>query len=299
MSTMIAGVEISKPDKELFPATDDPAVTKADLAGYYAEVAQTMLPHLRGRPISMQRFPDGIDDGSFFEKKVPGHFPDFVAAVEVDTADGPQRQVTIADARTLVYLANQACVTPHVWLSTADRLDRPDRLVVDLDPTVPGLDAVRRATRMVGDLCDELGLTTFLTTTGSRGYHVVVPLRPDAGFDQVREFARTAAEVLVGRDPDLLTLEARKDNRGDRVLVDIQRNGYAQTAVPPYAVRARPGAPVAVPIRWDELSRVDPGRYTIRSLPRRLAQTEDPWSGIDRHRQSLDRAAEKLARLTG
>lgn len=294
----IAGVPISRPEKEMFPG-DGAAVTKAKVAQYYADVAEVMLPHVRGRPISMQRFPDGIDGTSFFEKKVPSHFPDFVTTVEVDTADGPQRQVRIEDERTLVYLADQACLTPHVWLSTAEHLDAPDQLIVDLDPSVEDLSAVRRATRAVGELLDELGLVSYLKTTGSRGYHVLVPLRPERDFDGVREFARSLAQVLVQREPDLLTVEARKNKRGRRVLVDVQRNGYGQTAVPPYALRARPGAPVATPITWDELSRVEPDKYTIGSVRRRLAQVEDPWAGISRHRQTLDKAEERLRRSIG
>jgi bifunctional non-homologous end joining protein LigD len=293
----VAGVEISRADKELFTASDQGlAVTKLDLARYYESVAEVMLPHLKDRPVNMQRFPDGIDGPSFYEKKVPSHFPDFVRTVEVSTADGPQRQVVVNDVRSLVYLAQQACITPHTWLSRADNLDHPDQLVFDLDPSVPGLAAVRRATRLVGELLDDLGLTSVLKTTGSRGYHVLVPLRREAGFDDVREFARDAAQVLVDREPALLTLEARKAKRGERVLVDVQRNGYGQTAVPPYAVRARPGAPVSMPITWDELSRVEPAQYTARTAARRLARGGDRWADLPRG-QSLRRPRERLRKL--
>jgi bifunctional non-homologous end joining protein LigD len=296
-SVEVAGVEISKPGKELFPESEGhAAVTKLDLARYYEAVADVMVPHLRGRPVNMQRFPDGVSGPSFYEKKVPSHFPGFVRTVEVDTSDGSQHQVVVDDVRSLVYLAQQACITPHTWLSRADDLDRPDQLVFDLDPSVPGLPAVRRATRLVGELLDDLGLETAVKTTGSRGYHVVVPLRRRAGFDEVRACAREVAQVLVDREPDLLTLEARKAKRGDRVLIDIQRNGYGQTAVPPYAVRARPGAPVATPITWDELSRVEPDQYTVRSIGRRLSRGGDRWADLPRG-QSLGRAREKLRRL--
>lgn len=294
----VAGIAISRPDKELIPAHDAaPAVTKLDLAHYYAGVSRAMVPFLRGRPVNMERFPDGIEAQSFFEKKAPQHFPDFVTTVEVSTAKGRQRQVVAGDERCLVYLAGQACITPHTWLSTTEDLDRPDQLVFDLDPSVPSLSAVRRATRVVGDLLDDLGLTTYLKTTGSRGYHVLVPLRRAWLFEEVRAFARGVGEVLVEREPDLLTLEARKDKRGDRVLIDIQRNGYGQTAVPPYAVRARPRAPVSTPIRWDELSRVKPDQYTIRSIGRRLSRINDPWKGLRRRGQRLDRAQERLEKL--
>jgi len=287
----IAGVEISRPDKVLFP---EDGITKTDLARHYAEVADMMLPHLAGRPVNMQRFPDGIAEQSFYEKKVPSHFPDWVHRVEVHTAGGSQQQVVVDDARSLVYLAQQACVTPHTWLSTTKDLDHPDLLVLDLDPSEDDLAKVRRATRLVGGLLDDLGLTSYLKTTGSRGYHVVVPLRPGEGFDEVRDFARAVGERLVDREPDLLTLEARKEKRGTRVLVDVMRNGYGQTAVPPYAVRARPGAPVAAPIAWEELSRVAPAQVTMSSLPRRLAAKADPWAGMRRHAQGLSRARRRL-----
>jgi bifunctional non-homologous end joining protein LigD len=294
----VAGVKISHPEKVLIPAGErGEQVTKADLAAYHAAMADVMLPHLRDRPINMQRFPDGIDGPSFFEKKVPSHFPDWVATVEVDTADGPQRQVMANDQRTLVHLAQQACITPHTWLSRAGALDAPDQLVFDLDPSVEGLAEVRRATRLVGELLDDLGLTCFLKTTGSRGYHVLVPLRPAEGFDEVRAFARDVARVLVDREPDLLTLEQRKDKRGERVFVDVLRNGYGQTIVPPYAVRPRPGAPVSTPLEWDELRRVEPDQHTVASVRRRLGQRGCPWASVRRHAQGLGQARDRLARL--
>ncbi len=294
--TEVAGVEVSKPGKVLFP--DDPgsnnAVTKLDLAEYYDAIADVMLPHLRGRPINMQRFPDGIGGMSFYEKKVPSHFPEWMTTVQVHTEDGSQRQVVVDDRRSLVYLAQQACITPHTWLCTSKSLERPDQLVFDLDPSDDDLGKVRRATRLVGELLDGLGLTTYLKTTGSRGYHVLVPLRPALGFDEVRGFARRCAEVLVEKAPDLLTLEQRKAKRGDRVYVDIGRNAYGQTAVPAYSVRARPGAPVSTPITWDELSRLRPAQFTIASVRRRLARRDCPWADVRRHAQGLAKATKRL-----
>jgi bifunctional non-homologous end joining protein LigD len=290
----VHGVEVSKPEKLLFI---DDGVTKLDLATYYDAVADVMVPHLRGRPINMQRFPDGIDGQAFYEKKVPSHFPDWVRTVRVETADGPQRQVVVDDAPTLVYLAQQACITPHTWLSREDDLDRPDQMIFDLDPSDAGPDTlakVRRATRLVGELLDDLGLTTYLKTTGSRGYHVLVPLRREAGFDDVRAFARRVAERLADAEPDLLTVEQRKAKRGDRVFVDILRNGYGQTAVPPYAVRAKPGAPVSTPIEWRELSRVEPAGHDIGSVRRRLTRRSCPWADVSRRAQGLGKAIKRL-----
>ena len=291
----VAGVAISKPDKPLYPGD---GITKLDVARYYEAVAPVMLPHLRGRPVNMERFPDGLGGVTFYEKKAPAHFPDWFRRVEVETSNGPQDQVVVDDVASLVHLAQQACLSPHTWLCRATALTKPDQLVFDLDPTVPGLPRVRRATRLVGELLDDLGLTSFLKTTGSRGYHVLVPLRPASSFDDVRAFAVACAERLIAAEPDLLTLEHRKADRGDRVLVDVFRNGYAQTAVPAYSLRARPGAPVSTPIEWDELSRVAPDRFTITSVRRRLARRDCPWADLRTHAQGLGRARKRLQSLS-
>lgn len=272
-------------------------LTKRHLAEYYASVAHVMLPHLTARPINMQRFPDGIANGGYYEKAVPAYFPEWLDTTEVDTAHGPQTQVMINSAKSLVYLANQGCITPHTWLSRTRALDRPDQLIFDLDPSTDSVDQVRRATAMTGELLDDIGLTSYVKSTGSRGYHVVVPLRPIANFDETRAFAAAVAEHLTLRAPDLLTVEQCKDKRGDRVYIDVRRNGFGQTAVPPYAVRARPGAPVSTPMEWYELSHIGPGDYTITTLRRRLSTRGDPWNGIRRRAHGLSKAREKLARL--
>jgi bifunctional non-homologous end joining protein LigD len=289
-------VTVSRPEKVLFP---DDGITKGDLAAYYEHVAEPMLRHIRGRPISMQRFPDGIGRHGFFHKDVPDHFPDWVKRVEVPKKDGTVTHALTCDVRTLVYLVDQACITPHVWLSRSDRLEQPDRLVFDLDPSNGSFASVRRAARSIGELVQELGLSPFAMTTGSRGLHVWIPLRRSAGFDDVRRFARDLARVLVDRAPDALTLEARKQKRGGRIRIDVMRNGYAQTAVPPYAVRARPTAPVATPLHWQELSdsSLRPDKFTLRHLDRRLARLGDPWSEIGRHARGLDRPRRRLNEL--
>jgi bifunctional non-homologous end joining protein LigD len=285
----VAGVEIPRPDKEMFPG-----ISKEDVARYYADVADTMLPHLSDRPVNMQRFPDGVKGQSFYEKRVPDHFPEWVERVRVQTRDGGQEQVVVNDDRTLVYLAGQACLTPHAWLCRKDRLDVPDQMVFDLDPAGDDLDAVRRATRLTGETLEVLGLPTFVKTTGSRGYHVVVPLRRTDDFDTVRSFARDVAHLLQSREPDLFTVEQRKEKRGSRVYVDVMRNDYGQTAVPPYALRARDGTPVSTPIEWGELARVAPDKYTITSVKRRLAQRRDPWQDMARQAQELGDARRRL-----
>jgi bifunctional non-homologous end joining protein LigD len=279
-------VTITHPDKALFPD----GLTKADLASYYERVAEVMLPHVRGRPLHMQRFPDGIEGPELQQKQVPGYFPDFVGRVEVPRRrGGTVTHATIESADTLVYLAGQACITPHVWLARADRLDCPDQLMFDLDP--PGGDPApaRDAARRLRSLLEEARLTAFLKTTGSRGYHVVAPLDRSSSFDEVRAYARDLARELADRVPERFTVEQRIASRGGRLYVDTARNGYAQTAVAPYAVRAIDGAPVACPLEWDELGRVDPQGFTVRNLFRRLARRTDPW-------QDMARAAARLPR---
>jgi len=290
-------VEITHPDKLLFP---DDGLTKADIADYYETVSEWMLPHIRNRPLSLMRFPDGIGGHGFFHKNVPDYFPAFVKRVEVEKRGGTLTHAVACNPETLVYLVGQNTITPHVWLSRADRLRQPDRIVFDLDPA-PGADfaAVRRAARRTGDLLRELGLEPFAQVTGSKGIHVWTPLRRRATFEDVRPFARAVAERLTHRYPDELTLEFRKAERGGRILVDVMRNAYAQTTVPPYAVRPLPGAPVATPIEWDELSdsKLRANRWTVKSVLRRLAAKDDPWADIASFARGLSRASKRLERL--
>jgi bifunctional non-homologous end joining protein LigD len=219
--------------------------------------------------------------------------------VEVPKEGGTVVHPLCQEAATLVYVANQACITPHVWLSRRDRfgLDHPDQLIVDLDPDpAHGFEQARLAAISVKGLLDDVGLASFVKTTGSKGLHVTVPLDRRSDADAVRAFALDLGEELVAREPDLLTLEFRKDKRGGRLLVDLKRNGYAQTAVPPYSVRARPGATVATPIDWSEIESpgLRPDGFTIRTILDRLERTEDPWSGMARRARSLPTAERKL-----
>jgi bifunctional non-homologous end joining protein LigD len=280
-------VEIPRPDKALFPD----GTTKADLAAYYEAVAGAMLPHLADRPLNLERYPDGIDGHRLWQQQAADHFPKWIRRVEVPKKGGTVDHVVARDAATLVYLAGQACITPHCWLSRADRLDRPDRLVVDLDPTAEDPDAVREAALELGELVREVGLEPFAMTTGSRGYHVVAPLQRRQDFDAVRKFARRLVRIAAERDPEGLTVEQRKAKRGDRIFLDVARNGYAQTTVAPYSVRARPGAPVATPLRWEELSdrRTRPNGWTLQTVPGRLERDGDPWAKLRAAARALPR----------
>jgi bifunctional non-homologous end joining protein LigD len=290
-------VQITHPDKLLFP---DDGLTKADIAEYYETVSEWMLPHIRNRPLSLLRFPDGIAGEGFFHKNVPDYFPGYVKRVEVEKRGGSLIQAVACNPETLVYLVGQNTITPHVWLSRADRLRQPDRIVFDLDPA-PGADfaAVRRAARRTGELLREVGLEPFAQVTGSKGIHVWTPLRRRATFADVRPFAQDVAELLTTRYPDELTLEFRKAERGGRILVDVMRNNYAQTAVPPYAVRPLPGAPVATPIAWGELSdsKLRAERWTVKSVLKRLRSKGDPWADIASFARGLSRARKRLDAL--
>jgi bifunctional non-homologous end joining protein LigD len=299
-------VALTNTGKVLFPGD---GITKGDLIGYYQATADVMLPYLRDRPVAMARYPDGITGERIFQKNVGRHFPDWIPRVEVGKQGGKLSQVVCAKAADLVYLANQACIELHPFLSrvgredgSPDQLHRPDMLIFDLDPPDGGhFEAVRTAALRLREILEDLGLAAFVKTTGSKGLHVQVPLNGREEFDPVREFARQVAEVLAAAEPDLVTVEQRKEARHGRVYADIMRNAYAQTAVAAYSVRARPHAPVATPVSWDEVA--DPAlaadSFTLRALPDRLAQLAkagDPWAGMSRHRQGLSRPRRLLAR---
>ena len=280
-------VEISHPDKLLF---ERPGITKLELARYYERVADAMLPHVRGRPLALQVFPRGIGERGYYMKSAPDHFPDWVETVTVKKREGSLRQVVAENAATLVYLASQNVITPHTWLSRADQPRRPDRLIIDFDPSPgAGFASVRAAARDAGERLRDAGLVPFAMVTGSRGIHVVCPLRRGPDFKTVHSYARAIAEEMVEASPRKLTLEYLKANRGERIYVDVNRNAYAQHAVAPYSVRARPKAPVAVPLHWEELSdgKLKPDRWTVANVGDRIDSEGDPWRGMARRARAL------------
>jgi bifunctional non-homologous end joining protein LigD len=280
-------IAISHPDKNLFT---DPPVTKLDLARHYEAVADAMVPLIRDRPLALQAFPGGIEGKGFFVKTVPAHFPDWIARADVDKEGGTNVQALGNDAATLVFLAGQNVITPHIWLSRYDEPHQPDRLIFDFDPS-PGatFDDVRAAARAAGERLHDAGLVTYAMVTGSRGIHVTCPLRRGPDFREVHAYARTIAEAMVADSPQHLTLAWRKADRGARIYVDINRINYAQHAVAPYGVRPRPAAPVAMPIHWDELEdpKLVPDRWTVKDAAARLASEGDPWKGIGRRARKL------------
>jgi bifunctional non-homologous end joining protein LigD len=280
-------ITITHADKALFT---DPTITKLDLARHYEAVAPAMLPHVRGRPLALQVFPQGIERHGFFMKEVPKYFPDWIATAKVPKQGGSLTQVLAENAATLVYLAGQNAVTPHVWLSRADEPRRPDRLILDLDPSEGiGFAAVRAAARDAGARLAGAGLVPYAMVTGSRGVHVVCPLRRGPSFAEVHAYARSLAEAMVADDPKRLTLQWRRADRGPRIYIDVNRINYAQHAVAPYGVRPRPRAPVAMPIDFGELSdsKLKPDRWTVRTAAKRLAEEGDAWKGMERRARKL------------
>lgn len=281
-------VKLSHPEKVLFP---DDGITKADLADYYGGVAEAMLPHLRDRPMNLWRWNAGIAGKLVVQQDIPKGAPDWVQRAETPRRKGGSiEHVLCQDADTLRWLSNQNCITPHVWTARRDLLDKPDRLVFDLDPP-EGTDftVVREAALATGETLRSLGLEPFAMVTGSKGIHVVAPLKRTRETLWVRERSAEIGSEIAAGSPDTLTTEWRKDKREGRILVDTARNTYGQTVVAPYAVRAIPGAPVATPVDWGELEdpRLTARSWTLRTVRERLESHGDAWAEISRHARPM------------
>ena len=287
---------ITHPEKVLFP---DDGITKGELAAYYEAIAPVMVPHIRSRPVTMERFPAGIGKKGFIQKDVSKGFPAWLERVEVPKKDGTVHHPIVTDVRSLLWLANQNSITPHVWTSRAPDLYHPDICVFDLDPSKEDESALRAAALALRDVLDELDLPSWVKTSGSKGFHIVVPLNGKADTGEVAGFAHAVGALLVVRHPRLLTQEFHKVDRGNRILVDTGRNGYGATFAAAYAVRARPAAPVSAPCTWAEIERGDvhPRTFTIRNMADRVAEAGDLWSDLRKRKRSLTRATSRLRAL--
>lgn len=265
-------MEVSNPDKVLYPAD---GITKAQVVAHYDTVADLMLPHLAGRPLTLQRFPDGIGKSGFMQKNASKHFPDTIERVEVPKEGGTTNHPLCDSRDDLVYLANQGTLTFHIWTARLPDLTHPDRLVLDLDPSDKD-QPPRAMARAAGETMREVGLEPGLMTTGSSGYHVVARIEPEHDYDVVGHASRLLAGIIAARHPDAATIEFMKKKRQGRVFVDWLRNRWAQSVVSPWSLRPRPGAPVATPIAWDELDETEPDRWTIADVSERFG-VPDPW----------------------
>ena len=245
------------------------------MAAYYLAAAEKMLPYLIERPLTLQRFPSGIDKPGFMQKNAGKGFPAFIERVDLPKQGGTVSYPAISDLEGLLYLANQNTITFHIPCFRTHDLEHPDRLVFDLDPTDGDLDGARFGAAEVHSLLTELEIPSWVMTTGSKGFHVVVPLAPTISFDSLGRFALATAHMLSSRHPDRLTIEFLKKERKGRVFVDWLRNGFGATGVCPYSLRPRDGAPIAMPIAWKELDTTEPSQFRLRDDLDRL-QT-DPW----------------------
>lgn len=272
-------VTVTHPSRVVFPAI---GLTKGELVDYYRRVAEHLLPHLRGRPLTMQIWSKGVDGPGAFVKERRKHYPDWLGSAKVSRRGKEMFSMPVVDTEdALVYLANQGMVTPHVWLSRADAPDHPDRLVFDLDPSTDDVAVIRETALELRELLESAGLVPYVKSTGSRGLHVTVPLERTATTEQVRAFAEATAADLASRHPDRLTTAFSKADRGSRLFLDVLRNGTAQTEVAAYGVRGLSTAPVAAPLEWSEVAAFEPERWTVRNVFRRLARRADPWRDLD------------------
>ena len=287
---------ITHPEKVMFP---DDGITKGDLAAYYTAVAPLMLPHIKGRPITMERYPAGIGKKGFWQKDVSKGFPDWLQRVEVPKKDGVVHHPVITDERSLLWVTNQNTITQHVWISRVPDLYYPDICVFDLDPSKDDPPSVRAAAIGLRNLLDELGLPSWIKTTGGKGFHIVVPLDGKSKIDDVAQFADTVGKVFVSHAPEHLTREFNKVDRKGRIYVDTGRNGYSATFAAAYTVRAKPGAPVSAPCTWAEVEKgkVDPDTFTLKNMPARIKKTGDLWADLLRKGRSLKKPIEKLKRM--
>ncbi|MFA5075493.1 MAG: non-homologous end-joining DNA ligase [Candidatus Babeliales bacterium] len=279
-------IEISNENKILFPKNK---ITKLDLINYYKNISSLMLPYTKNHAISMLRYPNGIDGEGFYQKEAGGYFPAWIKTKNLKKTDGYTNYVVINNIATLVYLANQACITPHLWLSKIDKPQYPDRIIFDLDPSGKDFSMVQDGAMILKKRLEQLGFVPFAMTTGSRGIHVIVPIKRNHDFDFVRNFLHNLVKSLVEKHKNLFTLEMRKEKREKFVFIDILRNAYGQTGVAPYGVRPKENAPVATPISWKEVQdkSLRPDKYTIKNIFARLEKVQDPWRGFFKNAKSI------------
>jgi bifunctional non-homologous end joining protein LigD len=261
-------MEVSNADRMVFP---EAGYTKGDVVAHYVQVGEAMLQFVADRPLTLQRFPKGLSGSGFMQKNTPAHYPQDIGRFAVVKRDGGTTTYTVVtNAAHLPYLANQGTITIHMWTSTASRPARPDFMVIDLDPEEDDVAGARNLTRDVGDLLEYYGVASIPMATGSKGYHVWVPLAPGHDWDEIERTGRAIAGILADRFPDRATTEFLKAERAGRVFVDWLRNTRGATVVAPYSLRPRPSAPVAVPVTWEELPSTDPQRWTLATIPDRL-----------------------------
>ncbi|GHA28201.1 ATP-dependent DNA ligase [Salinimicrobium marinum] len=266
----LSGIEITHPEKIIFPEKN---ITKGDMAAYYDKIADKMLPYLKDRPLTLHRFPSGIEDQGFYQKNASDYFPGFIKRVEIETEEGTNTQIICNDKKTLLYLVNQNTVAFHIWMSKKDKIREPDKVVFDLDPPENSFDKVKEAAKVLRNFLRKKKKDPELMTTGQSGFHLSYEIRRGKDFDTIKKELRAMAEEVTNLRPDLLTTKIRKDQRGGKIFVDYLRNAYAQTAVCPYSLRPNKEAGIATPLEWEELSKMESAsQYNYNNIFRRLGQ---------------------------
>jgi bifunctional non-homologous end joining protein LigD len=282
----VEGVRLTHPDRVLFPGQ---GITKRELADYYGAVAERMLPHVRGRPLTLVRCPEGEGTECFYQRRAVTGTPPALRRVTVPV-EGEDETYLVADTlAALVSLVQIGVLEVHVWGARRDRLDRPDRLILDLDPA-PGIGwaEVVEGAREVRDRLAEAGLKSWVKTTGGKGLHVVAPIRRHPTWEEVRDFSLKLAEAMVRDAPDRYLTSASKEEREGKIYVDYVRNSWSASAVAPYSTRSRPGAPVSFPLAWDELGAdTTTDRFTVRTVPELVRTRPDPWRELVEFKQAL------------
>lgn len=266
------GIEITHPEKVIFP---EKKITKGDMAEYYHKIADRMLPHLKDRPLTLNRFPEGITGSGFYQKNASDYFPDFIKRVEIETEEGINSQIICNNKQSLLYLVNQNTVSFHIWLSKKDRLRQPDKVIFDLDPPEGAFDKVKEGAKVLRNYLKKHKKDPKLMTTGQAGLHLYYEIRRGKDFEEIKKESRNIALEVEKLRPDILTTKIRKDQRGGKIFVDYLRNAYAQTGVCPFSLRPNEQAGIATPIEWEELSKLESASfYKMENIFRRLGQKE-------------------------
>lgn len=280
-------IEISHEDKILFPKSN---ITKLDLVNYYLKAAELIIPFTKDRPLTLVRFPNGIEKQGFYQKNTPEYYPEWIERIPVEKSDKSiVEYLNCKNTATLIYIANQGCITPHPWLSKLPELNNPNKIVFDLDPSGKDFEIVKETALLIKTVLEDHDLKPFVMTTGSKGLHIITPIKPQINFDLVREFTKKIADELVSQDPKNLTTEIRKEKRGKKIFIDYLRNAWSATSVCPYGVRPKENAPVATPIFWEELKekKLISQSYNIHNVFQKIKSDGNPWVDFTKRRKVL------------
>ncbi|PKM77954.1 MAG: DNA polymerase domain-containing protein [Firmicutes bacterium HGW-Firmicutes-15] len=285
-------IQLTNLDRILWP---EQGYTKHDLVEYYGAVFSFISPHLRQRPLVFTRYPNGIKEASFYQKNAPQYLPEWIRTFAWAGSKGIKHYVLVEAQADLIWLANQACIEIHPWMSQTFTIENPDYIVFDLDPSEQNtFEEIVSVARLLKDLMGKLGLDVYLKTSGSKGLHIYLPIVPRYSYSQVRSFAQMIAQLICNVVPDIATIQRSLQHRGKRIYVDYLQNGLGKTICAPYSVRPRDGATVSTPIGWQELESIRPGDFTIRTVLERLKKVGDLFQEVLNDRQELEKAIKIL-----